>query len=396
MLPYYKRCKSYDSTDYHSWLVGIKAGGYATDPNYVSSNEAMIRKYGLDKYDIMAKNDAVQRGLTIGYMRGKTDDAVEQTLQMADKKRMLAFEYGHWAMPVAPDGNNQLVVTSGYGHRTVPTQGASSEHKGIDIKVDNVPVFATEDNGKVIATGYDKGGGNYVKVEYSRSDGTKYQVACLHLSQINVKLGDTVQAGQQIAVSGNTGVSTGAHLDFRVKKGTGDNMRYINPSEYLAEIAVRGGLTTEIKQGNKDLLAEFKSKISVQGDNPTMQNIDQSQLLLAKATNSNDVSDWMSYLMAQNKENGISMGNGDIISEFVGMILAGTMAVASQMGNGSESAVNSDKAVDQAKIDATISPETIIERKRDGVSPLQAKQLASINYDSLNPEQSQGQGYRLA
>lgn len=38
-----------------------------------------------------------------------------------------------------------------------------------------------------------------------------------HLNNSSLTIGDTVQAGQQIGLSGNTGFSTGAHLDYRVK-----------------------------------------------------------------------------------------------------------------------------------------------------------------------------------
>ena len=77
-------------------------------------------------------------------------------------------------------------------------------------------------------------------MEYSRVDGSKYQVSYLHLSKVNVNVGDTVMAGQKIGVSGNTGNSTGPHLHFSVKKVTADgNSQHIDPSLYLAEIAVR-------------------------------------------------------------------------------------------------------------------------------------------------------------
>ena len=47
----YRRCHRYGATDYHNWLVGIKASGYATAPDYVSKLEGLIKKYRLYEYD---------------------------------------------------------------------------------------------------------------------------------------------------------------------------------------------------------------------------------------------------------------------------------------------------------------------------------------------------------
>lgn len=50
----YKRCHRYDSTDYHNWLVAIKACGYATAPDYVRKLEGMIKRYKLYLFDRIA------------------------------------------------------------------------------------------------------------------------------------------------------------------------------------------------------------------------------------------------------------------------------------------------------------------------------------------------------
>lgn len=51
----YKRCHRFDETDYHNWLVGIKAAGYATAPDYVKTLEGMIKRYKLYLYDRLAQ-----------------------------------------------------------------------------------------------------------------------------------------------------------------------------------------------------------------------------------------------------------------------------------------------------------------------------------------------------
>jgi hypothetical protein len=50
----YKRCHRYGSTDYHNWLVAIKACGYATAPDYVRKLEGMIKRYKLYLFDRIA------------------------------------------------------------------------------------------------------------------------------------------------------------------------------------------------------------------------------------------------------------------------------------------------------------------------------------------------------
>lgn len=50
----YKRCHRYDPTDYHNWLVAIKACGYATAPDYVRKLEGMIKRYKLYLFDRIA------------------------------------------------------------------------------------------------------------------------------------------------------------------------------------------------------------------------------------------------------------------------------------------------------------------------------------------------------
>lgn len=54
MTDRYKRCRQYDSQNYHHWLVEIKRAGYASAKDYVKSYEGIIRKYRLYLYDQMA------------------------------------------------------------------------------------------------------------------------------------------------------------------------------------------------------------------------------------------------------------------------------------------------------------------------------------------------------
>ncbi len=116
-------------------------------------------------------------------------------------------------------------ISSWYGWRGDPFSGARVFHNGIDIGVDmGTPVHAAMD-GYVSETGYNSGFGNYIVLSHHAGWMSLYG----HLQAISVKEGQRVSAGQRIALSGNTGYSTGPHLHFSVFK----NGRTVNPFNVL-------------------------------------------------------------------------------------------------------------------------------------------------------------------
>ncbi|MBP5572265.1 MAG: peptidoglycan DD-metalloendopeptidase family protein [Bacteroidales bacterium] len=105
-------------------------------------------------------------------------------------------------------------------HRKHPVTGKVRPHTGVDFAAPaGTPVRAIGD-GRVISAGWTTtGGGNVIKIEHNRTYTTGY----LHLKGFakGIKAGARVTQGQIIGYVGNTGVSTGPHLDFRVwKNGT--------------------------------------------------------------------------------------------------------------------------------------------------------------------------------
>ncbi|MCF6094668.1 M23 family metallopeptidase [Microaerobacter geothermalis] len=116
-------------------------------------------------------------------------------------------------------------VTSRFGYRRDPFTYRTSFHSGIDIANNyNTPVYATAD-GKVIITETRGGSGKYIEIYHGRGISTTYS----HLNKYLVKPGDKVKKGQLIALMGNTGRSTGPHLDYGVK----EYGKYVNPEKYL-------------------------------------------------------------------------------------------------------------------------------------------------------------------
>ena len=109
-------------------------------------------------------------------------------------------------------------VTSPVGLRNRPTAGASTNHKGTDFGVPVGTEIHSLSSGTVLNTGAAQGYGQWVRIQHD--DGT---IAIYgHLSQSNFyNPGDRVNAGDVIALSGNTGVSTGPHLHLQIETPDG-------------------------------------------------------------------------------------------------------------------------------------------------------------------------------
>jgi murein DD-endopeptidase MepM/ murein hydrolase activator NlpD len=104
------------------------------------------------------------------------------------------------------------------------TQRAHAGHIGLDFGApQGTSVKATMD-GEVIYAGWNNEGyGNLVIVENG-----PYKTYFAHLSEIEVKVGDRVQANSEVGLSGNTGNSTGPHLHYEVRK----NNQQIDPASF--------------------------------------------------------------------------------------------------------------------------------------------------------------------
>ncbi len=116
-------------------------------------------------------------------------------------------------------------LSSGFGKRTSPTRGASSYHKGVDWAVPTGTAVMASSSGTVTRAGWGSGYGYCVYIKHPDGRETRYG----HLSKILVSVGQTVSQGQKIALSGNTGVSTGPHLHFEILI----NGTQVNPLNYL-------------------------------------------------------------------------------------------------------------------------------------------------------------------
>jgi murein DD-endopeptidase MepM/ murein hydrolase activator NlpD len=102
-------------------------------------------------------------------------------------------------------------ITSGWGWRENPVMHFHEFHKGIDLAVPIGTPVKTIADGRVVYAGWGTGYGKYVKVEHPGGFATIYS----HLSAFKVHVGEQVKQGEVVALSGNTGWSTGPHLYFQ-------------------------------------------------------------------------------------------------------------------------------------------------------------------------------------
>jgi murein DD-endopeptidase MepM/ murein hydrolase activator NlpD len=118
-------------------------------------------------------------------------------------------------------------ITSPYGYRIHPILKTKKLHTGIDIGAGSGSAVVSGNDGTVIFAGYYGGYGYTVIVDHGGQISTLYA----HNSKLLVKEGDKVKRGQNISKVGSTGLSTGPHLHFEVRK----NGQHTNPMEYLTK-----------------------------------------------------------------------------------------------------------------------------------------------------------------
>lgn len=119
--------------------------------------------------------------------------------------------------------SNSTIITSYYGMRTL--NGVTKMHTGVDIGIpENSPVYASA-AGTVIFSDWSGNYGYYIKIDHGNGIITGYA----HNNELLYKVGDTVEKGEIIALSGSTGYSTGPHIHFEFII----NGEFKNPLNYI-------------------------------------------------------------------------------------------------------------------------------------------------------------------
>lgn len=121
----------------------------------------------------------------------------------------------------------QGAITSRFGMRMHPVLNEMKFHKGIDIQAETGTPVTSIKPGVVTFSGEMPGYGQIVEVGHEDGTHTRYA----HLSERMVAPGDSVSPDRPIALTGNTGRTTGPHLHFEIR----ENGRPVDPLHYFRE-----------------------------------------------------------------------------------------------------------------------------------------------------------------
>ena len=208
--------------------------------------EAALRELGLNPRAMLTAARTAQGGpfekLSTG-RNGSLDPRFERlALSLA---RMDALERGLDGVPQVMPADMRM-ISSGFGYRTDPINGAAAMHSGLDFRgITGAPIHAAAD-GKVTFVGTKDGYGKVVEISHGNGMMTRYA----HMSAWKAKPGQSVDAGDVIGLIGSTGRSTGPHLHFEVRI----HGRAVNPRPFLetaphvleearADVSERGSAT---------------------------------------------------------------------------------------------------------------------------------------------------------
>ncbi|ETX11093.1 peptidase M23 [Marinomonas ushuaiensis DSM 15871] len=219
---------TYTQSAIHSKVVGNfyvsakKAG--LSDANILLINDVLKGRVNFrkdlranDAFDVVVKNGSID-GVEIG---GTQLEALQMTVQGETYRAFLHSDGrfydqdGNSLTPALrrwPTSKHYRISSSFNANRLHPITGRLAPHNGVDLATPiGTEVLATGD-GVVTRVESHKYAGRYIVIDYTGPYGARF----LHLSKALVKKGQKVKRGQVIALSGNTGRSTGAHLHYEL------------------------------------------------------------------------------------------------------------------------------------------------------------------------------------
>lgn len=198
-------------------LVGEKSRELQKYQNQIAANESQLASY---QADIEAQENRIQQ--IEAELKRQEEEARKKAQEKGEEYKTVSIGNISFIWP-CPSSSR---ITSGFGGRSSPTEGASSNHKGIDIGASSGSDIVAPADGTVTISTYSYSAGNYIMINHGGGVSTVY----MHCSKLLVSVGETVKKGQVIAKVGSTGYSTGPHLHFGVRV----NGAYVNPSQYVS------------------------------------------------------------------------------------------------------------------------------------------------------------------
>ncbi len=160
----------------------------------------------------------------------KFTEPTKEELEQIEESKKVKQDYlnrvtpdREWSGPFTAPAN--AAISDVFGSQRIFNGTASSPHQGLDFRVPSGTPVAAMNDGTVLLARPLYFEGNFVVIDHGQGLLTLY----LHLSQFNVKEGEVVKRGQEIALSGGTGRATGPHLHVAVRwQGT-----YLDPARLM-------------------------------------------------------------------------------------------------------------------------------------------------------------------
>lgn len=212
-------------------VVNVERQSYVQDVPYSITYEDDPTMYQGD-YEVLSKGVNGKADITanVTYVNGEETDreiVASVTLQQpvtevqarGTKVRPTWYPTGSFRWPCSG------IITDYFGYRDTGIPGATTYHTAIDIANSyGAPIYAA-DGGTVTYAGWMSSLGYCVIINH----GNGYETWYGHCNSLYVSVGDHVYKGEQIAAMGSTGVSSGPHCHFSIKR----NGTWVNPLNYL-------------------------------------------------------------------------------------------------------------------------------------------------------------------
>ncbi len=214
-----------------SGIVALLPGGISTQEAEQVDAAAQVASIRLD--EAMAEGEAAYDALTAAEEQVATSTEKLASAQAAvaeakaqsayDAKKVAVYKESLAKSRTSPVMKGNYRLTARFGQSG--PYWSSGYHTGLDFAGPVGTNIHAAASGKVVEAGYAGAYGNRVVIQHASG----YQTSYNHLSNIGVRVGQSVQTGDQIGDLGNTGNSTGPHLHFEVTKGG----KFIDPETWL-------------------------------------------------------------------------------------------------------------------------------------------------------------------
>lgn len=163
--------------------------------------------YGKDAAEVYA---VYENGILTGLRFASDEEQAQWTRQ---REQGAAPSEGVWLQWPVQDGGSHT-LSQAFGGRWQPGGEEQALHDGIDIPAEQGTVILAAADGTVAEVGFSASDGNYLVLDHGSGLETFYA----HCRDFVVEEGDTVKAGEMIGAVGSTGMSTGPHLHFEVRR----------------------------------------------------------------------------------------------------------------------------------------------------------------------------------